>query len=275
MTSQLPTPGWYPDPADPNGSRWWDGRQWTEQVQSSPLPPPPGPSGPVVGRSLVNTSGMSSSPGVGQSLIDRYYDPTPRPWWKKKRYTIPAGAFALVLVANALSGTDDGSEIEVVALADVPTSITSDISSTSVLAPSTASTLSVLAAMVESTTTAAPTTVEPTTTTAPAPTTVAPTTVESTTTAAPTTAAPTTVVSTTTAAPATAAPTTTTTTVTTVPPTTQSDCHPSYTGCVPRASDVDCAGGSGDGPAYVTGPISVIGPDVYDLDRDGDGVACE
>jgi hypothetical protein len=53
-------------------------------------------------------------------------------------------------------------------------------------------------------------------------------------------------------------------------------CHPSYTGaCVPFASDVDCAGGSGNGPAYVRGPVHVVGADVYDLDRDGDGVACE
>lgn len=56
----------------------------------------------------------------------------------------------------------------------------------------------------------------------------------------------------------------------------QEKCHPSYEGtCVPIASDVDCAGGSGNGPAYVRGPITVVGPDVYDLDRDGDGVACE
>lgn len=56
----------------------------------------------------------------------------------------------------------------------------------------------------------------------------------------------------------------------------RNDCHPSYTGaCVPFASDVDCAGGGGDGPAYVRGPVYVVGPDVYDLDRDGDGVACE
>lgn len=53
-------------------------------------------------------------------------------------------------------------------------------------------------------------------------------------------------------------------------------CHPSYAGvCVPFASDVDCAGGKGDGPAYVRGPVRVIGPDVYKLDRDGDGIACE
>ncbi|GAA2603755.1 hypothetical protein GCM10010399_38400 [Dactylosporangium fulvum] len=54
-----------------------------------------------------------------------------------------------------------------------------------------------------------------------------------------------------------------------------SNCHPSYRPCVPTASDVDCAGGGGNGPKYVQGPITVIGPDVYDLDRDGDGVACE
>ncbi len=54
------------------------------------------------------------------------------------------------------------------------------------------------------------------------------------------------------------------------------DCHPSYAGvCVPIASDVDCAGGSGNGPAYARGPFRVVGPDVYDLDRDGDGTACE
>ncbi|MET8040071.1 G5 domain-containing protein [Micromonospora sp. NPDC005215] len=54
-----------------------------------------------------------------------------------------------------------------------------------------------------------------------------------------------------------------------------STCDPNYSGCVPIASDVDCAGGSGNGPAYVSGPIRVIGDDIYDLDRDGDGTACD
>jgi len=53
------------------------------------------------------------------------------------------------------------------------------------------------------------------------------------------------------------------------------ECDPNYDPCVPVASDVDCAGGSGNGPAYVMGPIYVIGDDIYGLDRDGDGVACE
>ncbi len=54
-----------------------------------------------------------------------------------------------------------------------------------------------------------------------------------------------------------------------------SGCDPNYSGCVPVASDVDCAGGSGNGPAYADGPVDVIGSDIYDLDRDSDGVACE
>ncbi|MFI5833891.1 G5 domain-containing protein [Micromonospora sp. NPDC051300] len=53
-------------------------------------------------------------------------------------------------------------------------------------------------------------------------------------------------------------------------------CDPNYSGaCVPVASDVDCSGGSGNGPAYVDGPVRVIGSDIYDLDRDGDGVGCD
>ncbi|MEV5823308.1 G5 domain-containing protein [Micromonospora harpali] len=52
-------------------------------------------------------------------------------------------------------------------------------------------------------------------------------------------------------------------------------CDPNYSGCVPIASDVDCAGGGGNGPAYVTGPVKVIGVDIYDLDRDNDGYGCD
>jgi hypothetical protein len=44
---------------------------------------------------------------------------------------------------------------------------------------------------------------------------------------------------------------------------------------VPIASDVDCAGGSGNGPAYVVGPVKVIGSDIYGLDADHDGFGCE
>lgn len=53
-------------------------------------------------------------------------------------------------------------------------------------------------------------------------------------------------------------------------------CDPNYSGaCVPIASDVDCAGGDGNGPAYVQGPVRVVGTDIYGLDRDGDGIGCD
>ncbi len=55
-----------------------------------------------------------------------------------------------------------------------------------------------------------------------------------------------------------------------------SGCDPNYAdACVPISSDVDCAGGSGNGPAYFDGVARVVGADIYDLDRDGDGYACE
>jgi PASTA domain len=65
---------------------------------------------------------------------------------------------------------------------------------------------------------------------------------------------------------------------TTAPPTSAPrNCDPSYPDvCLnPNAEDYDCAGGSGNGPLYVEGPISVSPPDPFGLDADGDGVGCE
>ena len=54
------------------------------------------------------------------------------------------------------------------------------------------------------------------------------------------------------------------------------DCDPNYDmACVPIARDVDCAGGNGNGPAYVQGPVRVVGRDIYGLDRNDDGYGCE
>jgi micrococcal nuclease len=52
------------------------------------------------------------------------------------------------------------------------------------------------------------------------------------------------------------------------------DCQ-GYSPCITPGPDVDCAGGSGNGPRYVNGPVTVTGSDPYGLDSDGDGVACE
>jgi hypothetical protein len=57
----------------------------------------------------------------------------------------------------------------------------------------------------------------------------------------------------------------------------KNDCNPSYPDvCIPNgAADYDCAGGSGNGPNYIKGPIRVLSPDPYGLDRDHDGIGCE
>lgn len=59
-------------------------------------------------------------------------------------------------------------------------------------------------------------------------------------------------------------------------PSSQPKCDPNYKGaCLdPNSPDYDCVGGSGDGPDY-TGEVRVVGNDHFQLDRDGDGVACE
>jgi hypothetical protein len=63
------------------------------------------------------------------------------------------------------------------------------------------------------------------------------------------------------------------------PPTTAParNCDPSYPDvCLdPNAVDYDCAGGSGNGPQYVRGPVRVRAPDPFGLDSDGDGWGCE
>lgn len=55
------------------------------------------------------------------------------------------------------------------------------------------------------------------------------------------------------------------------------NCDPSYPDvCLHDGiGDYDCAGGSGNGPNYVDGPIRVLPPDPFGLDRDGDGSGCE
>jgi len=79
-----------------------------------------------------------------------------------------------------------------------------------------------------------------------------------------------------------AAPTTPPPTVGPAPP---SDCHPSYQGGTDRdrggcirvgLGDYDCWPGSGNGPNYVIGPVTVVGTDEFALDtNDPDNIGCE
>ena len=56
------------------------------------------------------------------------------------------------------------------------------------------------------------------------------------------------------------------------------DCTSGYSPCIPNGlSDVDCAGGGGNGPRFTRQGVTyrVTGTDPYRLDNDGDGRACE
>lgn len=46
-------------------------------------------------------------------------------------------------------------------------------------------------------------------------------------------------------------------------------------GNLPTVRDVDCAGGGGNGPHFVVGPVRVAPGDPHRLDRDGDGIGCQ
>ena len=160
--------------------------------------------------------------------------------------------------------------------AALPTSTA--ISTTAVPLPAATTAVAPTAVLVPPTATAVPptsTAVPPTPTTAPpTPTRVppTPTAVPPTSTAVPPTA---------TAVPPTAVPPTSppvppppTAAPQPVAPPASQDCTPGYDPCIPLGPDVDCAGGSGNGPRYV-GRVTVTGSDPYDLDRDNDGVGCE
>jgi hypothetical protein len=61
------------------------------------------------------------------------------------------------------------------------------------------------------------------------------------------------------------------------PPPATTNCTEGYSPCLPPASDYDCYGGSGNGPAYTDPGVvyDVTGSDPYDLDSDSDGYGCE
>jgi len=190
-----------------------------------------------------------------------------RPWWRNKVVIAGAAGVGVLSLIASLGEDSMSSGHEVATGSDLmESSVTSDSTpaeSSSVPNSVTTSSAAVSMAPAESlgkrsTTEAAPATSTSTSTTAPAIQTVSTSSVPAATAAAPTAAVrtepPPTVAS-------------------TEPP--ASTCDPNYSGCVPIASDVDCEGGSGNGPAYVKGPINVVGTDIYGLDRDKDGIACE
>jgi len=57
--TQAPPPGWYPDPQDPSGRRWWDGANWTAHTGAAGPAPTVGSTTPYV----RNLPGGGAGPG--------------------------------------------------------------------------------------------------------------------------------------------------------------------------------------------------------------------
>lgn len=248
--------GWNRDPMGRHELRYWTGSEWSEHVSDNgrtaidPLQSTgPDDAAPTSARAMTQVA-----PNAERALGGGAWSGFRR---LPAIVQVAAASFGVVLALVALGSVAEpasdvtGDEIAAEVDSEPVTPTTESQATTTTQAPTTT---------VASTTTAAPTTtVAPTTTAAPTTTSPPPTT-----TAKP---APQLFV----APPTTAAPST-------AAPAASSGCHPSYQGtCIPAdVSDADCAGGSGNGPYYVEEEnIAVVGPDQYDLDRDGNGVGCE
>jgi hypothetical protein len=194
----LPPAGWFPDPDNPEGERYWDGEEWTNHVRS-----------------------RRDAKAVADA---RRQEPD---WWQRNRRSVAVGAIALLIgggIGAAASGDESGT-------------VRAQVKTRTVQGP--------VRVRTQVQTVTDTRTVRETSTT-------------------------------------------------TVPPAGSADggspapggsggtgggnCHPSYAPqCLDASAvDYDCQGGGGDGPQFVAGPVTVVGPDDYGLDgSDNDGLACE
>lgn len=75
--------GWYQDPDQPI-MRYWDGSSWTDRTA------------PVAGSSMQPPVSNATAP------LPRLPADTVKPWWKRKRFAIPGGILAALIVLGAL-----------------------------------------------------------------------------------------------------------------------------------------------------------------------------
>lgn len=105
-----PAPGWYPDPAGGDGSRWWDGAQWTEHLQPATDAAARGPADPWRSSSVTSPTpsgwGGAARPGAsswGGSSPAYPQQVEPENFWRQNRYSLSAIGFAALYVVLLLS----------------------------------------------------------------------------------------------------------------------------------------------------------------------------
>ncbi|WP_404383523.1 Ltp family lipoprotein [Knoellia locipacati] len=105
--------GWYPQ--EDGRQRYWDGERWTEHfapgIKQSPTTEGMPSEQSYIGASTepVNSAGQAQTSAA------------PRPWFRKKRFIIPAGLVALVIMFSALSGSGEGDPVEASGVDGTPT----------------------------------------------------------------------------------------------------------------------------------------------------------
>lgn len=303
--------GWFPDPTNGNQWRWWDGRQWTDHVAPAASPAVPKQDAgrswlgvPVWGWVLIAAALVTLTVfvpwlvalGALSVLVTGIVAISAgTPTWLRLRtrsmaIAVTGGAAVLVLVTGTVAAaTSAGRSVEVSAVG-AASSVSPTPERTTTRAPSPTPT-PVTTTRDETVTEAIPfertTAEDPSLTRGESRVSVAGVTGELTRTFRVTLVDGVEVKREQIAETVTRAPVTEVTAIGTydppaaapapaAPAPAQGDCDPNYAdGCVPIASDVDCAGGSGNGPAYFSGTARVVGSDIYDLDRDGDGIACD
>jgi len=75
-----PDAGWYADPAGGDGTRWWDGKGWTDHVQAGPsgaAAPGPGPGDPGTGGSELPWWAQSGSAGGAGGAAPSWWQDAP------------------------------------------------------------------------------------------------------------------------------------------------------------------------------------------------------
>ncbi|WP_421735747.1 DUF2510 domain-containing protein [Cellulomonas sp.] len=69
-TTGNPPAGWYTDPGDPAGQRWFDGASWTTHVQAPPVPVAPTPVAPVA--PAISQYGQGFAPSTPDAISPEY-----------------------------------------------------------------------------------------------------------------------------------------------------------------------------------------------------------